>query len=563
MAGKGGSLLGKLLGALKGIFNKIPSYIADCTVSDINVEVDNGIYKSITKLTSDKIKTNNGQPLQLEVGIAAKNVNDSELYKTCINGLTEAESANAFDGNNANIANAVKTLLGIDISSKSDDQSTTNNPQEPSDPKPGSVSFNNEGVPLDPDLGFGATGISDNLSAICCAEQSSDRISSANAQPDSLLAPIDINAKLPKVWQDFMQTGIVYDLRCQCPGYSAGWVTDKPYNQIITMIAYYPVTCGASSQTVNPYDTQGTYGNGQAGTEGEFKVNPTNLVLPIVLAIQEYLKNYFDSVCNEIYGDQQESQEQPQDDNSQDTDDQDTENNQEETNADNVAENTETTEGEPTPQMNSKMINMKLQKITGSTDIDLMAIQANFNPGEALTVVDDVLSSPDFFDLITETPQSYEVLVDDEGYDVNPCTDLIVDPNENLTQLFIQANQFSRNLHMIHWLSIGNDMEKLHIKAEELYGELDQEIDLLAELIVEKTGTIIDINKIETWNTVGTQDKTFQQGIECIKQDAQSFIDYIDITYPNQPSDVQSILDDWLRYWNKQINYFITREQEI
>jgi DNA-binding ferritin-like protein len=116
---------------------------------------------------------------------------------------------------------------------------------------------------------------------------------------------------------------------------------------------------------------------------------------------------------------------------------------------------------------------------------------------------------------------------------------------------------------MIHWLAIGNDMEKLHIKAEELYGELDQEIDLLAELIVEKTGTIIDINTIETCDTVGTQNRTFQQGIQCIKQYAQSFIDYIDITYPNQPSDVQSILDDWLRYWNKQINYFITREQEI
>lgn len=556
--GKGGSLLGKLLGALKGIFSKIPSYMADCTVSDINVEVDNGIYKSITKLTSDKIKTNNGQPLQLEVGIAAKNVNDSELYKTCINGLTEAESANAFDGNNANIANAVKTLLGIDISSKSDDQSNQADPFAEQQ----SNWFQNDGVPLDLDNGL-SSNIPNNLQSISCTEQSSDRLSSASAQPDSLLAPIDINAKLPKVWQDFMQKDIVYDLKCQCPGYNAGWVTDKPYSQIITMLSYYPVVCGATSQSINPYNAQGTYGNGQAGTEGEFKVNPTNLVLPIVLAIQEYLKNYFDSVCNEIYGDQQESQEQPpQDDNGQNTNDQNTENNPEGNNADNTADNTETTEGEQQPVPSSKKLNIKLQKITGSTDIDLMAIQANFNPGEALTVVDDVLASPDFLDLVTETPQSYEVLVDDEGYDVNPCTDLIVDPNENLTQLFIQANQFSRNLHMIHWLSIGNDMEKLHIKAEELYGELDQEIDLLAELIVEKTGTIIDINKIETWDTVGTQDRTFQQGIECIKQYAQSFIDYIDITYPNQPSDVQSVLDDWLRYWNKQLNYFIVREQE-
>ena len=392
MVGKGGSLLGKLLGALKGIFNKIPSYIADCTVSDINVEVDNGIYKSITKLTSDKIKTNNGQPLQLEVGIAAKNVNDSELYKTCINGLTEAESANAFDGNNANIVNAIQSLLGIDLTPE------TSNTSDVEEPDVDEVADN-----IDDTFGegdFGSSDISSDLQSILGADTDTERLSSASAQPDSLLAPIDINAKLPKVWQDFMQNGIVYDLRCQCPGYSAGWVTDKPYNQIITMIAYYPVTCGASSQTVNPYDTQGTYGNGQVGTEGEFKVNPTNLVLPIVLAIQEYLKNYFDSVCNEIYGDKQESPKQPQDDNDQDTNDQDTENNPEGNNADNAAENTETTEGEPTPQMNSKKINMKLQKITGSTDIDLMVIQANFNPAGALTVVEDVLDSPVFLDLI-------------------------------------------------------------------------------------------------------------------------------------------------------------------
>ena len=524
--GKGGSLLGKLLGALKGIFSKIPSYMADCTVSDINVEVDNGIYKSITKLTSDKIKTNNGQPLQLEVGIAAKNVNDSELYKTCINGLTEAESANAFDGNNANIVNAIQALLGINLTPETSDTSDVEEPDV-------------DEVADNIDDTFGedydaSSNISEDLQSILGADTDTERLSSASAQPDSLLAPIDINAKLPKVWQDFMQKDIVYDLKCQCPGYSAGWVTDKPYNQIITMIAYYPVTCGATSQTVNPYDTQGTYGNGQAGTEGEFKVNPTNLILPIVLAIQEYLKNYFDSICNTIYGEPADDYDAADDPMSEDT-----------------------------SMFDSKQINIKLQKITGSTDVELLGIKSNFNPGEALDVVDDVLASPEFLDLVTETPQSYEVLVDDEGYDVNPCTDLIVDPNENLTQLFIQANQFSRNLHMIHWLSIGNDMEKLHIKAEELYGELDQEIDLLAELIVEKTGTIIDINKIETWNTVGTQDRTFQQGIECIKQYAQSFIDYIDITYPNQPSDVQSILDDWLRYWNKQLNYFIVREQEI
>ena len=348
-------------------------------------------------------------------------------------------------------------------------------------------------------------------------------ITTENAQEGSLL-----NAKglketamtLNESWTKLADM-LRFDVMCECAGYPSGKKSDQTWDQLSNCIKEYPMLCGAITNDMVPADLMN---------------NNVTPVIAIFKMIQDNIGVTLDNMSKNFAG--------------EDTPEEETE--------DMIDENDESFGG----LNQSKQISMKLQKITGSTDIDLMAITANFNPGEALAVVDDVLSSPDFVDLITETPQSYEVLVDDEGYDVNPCTDLIVEPNENLTQLFIQANQFSRNLHMIHWLSIGNDMEKLHLKAEELYDELDEEIDLLAELIVEKTGTIVDINKIETWNTVGTQDRTFQQGLECIKQDAQSFIDYIDITYPNQPSDVQSVLDDWLRYWNKQLNYFIKREQE-
>ena len=373
-----------------------------------------------------------------------------------------------------------------------------------------------------------------------------DQIWSSNAQDGTLLNPkLDENTtELPNWWKD-IALDLKYDLKCYASNAPQGKVTGVTLKELQNWISVYPSKCGFTDKS-------------------DFEINPVFLVLPILILIQNSLKEQLDSMSKVIYG-KENPNSNSEDSNAMEdavSDAVNNQQNQEQTSTGTPSTMT-TTENGGKPVEHSKKINIKLQKIAGSTDIDLMAITANFNPGEALNAVDDVLASPDFIDLITETPQSYEVCIDDEGYDVNPCTDLIVDPNANLTQLFIQANQFSRNLHMIHWLSIGNDMEKLHIKAEELYGELDQEIDLLAELIVEKTGTIIDINTIETWNTVGTQDRTFQQGIECIKQYAQSFIDYIDITYPNQPSDVQSVLDDWLRYWNKQLNYFIKREQEI
>lgn len=379
---------------------------------------------------------------------------------------------------------------------------------------------------------------------VLLGEVTEDQVWSKNAQPDSMLNPTldEKMTKLPSFWQD-VANQLSYNLRCECKGYPQGEISNVSLPEIVNLLSSFLIKCGAVSAE-----------NTQAAQDA-FRVNPNYLVLPILMLIQDYLKQYLDSVSSAIYG-----KEAPE--GSAESTNSEPEDTAENTQPpESSADNTNTQTG-GTNVNESKKINIKLQKITATSDINLLGIQADYNPGEALDVVDDILSNPEFTNLLTETPQTYEVCVDDEGYDINPCDELIVHPEENLKQLFIQAIQFSRNLHMIHWLAIGNDMEKLHIKAEELYGELDQEIDLLAELIVEKTGTITDINKIETWDTVGTQDRTFQQGIECIKQYAQSFIDYIDITYPNQPSDVQSILDDWLRYWNKQINYFIIREQE-
>lgn len=509
MAGLGGKLISKVLGALKGLFVNIPSML---TGFDVNETVPLGEYMFSQTLTSTTVKNSYGNPLTLKISVAATNVDTLDIIKNFQAALNNAVSDKQyrFTQDDANL----------------------------------------EKRGLTPIVGE------------ACIEQVSqglEKIWSDNARPGTFLNPMfdannlstaadDITTDGATTWYPLLDN-VTFDLMCECIGYDSGKVGGLKINQLVEYIRQYPTLCGAVQQNMMPTDIIN---------------DPIDVVLPIVIDIQQVIKSALDETSKLIYGeDASEDSENTTDQNDQDTDTQNPDNAPEDTNADNTADNTDTTEGEQQPNMQSKKINMKLQKITGSTDVSLMAIKANFNPGEALDVVDDVLASPEFLDLVTETPQSYEVLVDDEGYDVNPSTDLIVDPNENLTQLFIQANQFSRNLHMIHWLSIGNDMEKLHIKAEELYGELDQEIDLLAELIVEKTGTIIDINKIETWNTVGTQDRTFQQGIECIKQDAQSFIDYIDITYPNQPSDVQSVLDDWLRYWNKQINYFIVREQEI
>lgn len=489
-----GNLLGKLMGILSKAVSGVPSFMDGFDVRSSDVEVKSGgIFISNRQLVSTTINDVNGNPLTLNISIGTSNALTNEIIATAIKGIKNAENTLAYRSGNEDVTLAIEQLLG--------------------DPAVAEDKIDN-GEYID--------------------------VYSKNATDPSLLNPVldetasNLNA-YSTYWKD-IAFKLNYSLNMECPGFTPGKIENKSINDILSLISSYAKLSGAVEESVS--------------ASNAFQCNATYLVMPILLSIQNYLKEYLDSASDIIYGNE-----------SEDNGSEDNESEDEEDAADNMADQFDETFSDDFEPAGTK-INIKLQKITATSDINLLGIQTDYAPGKALDVVDDILSNPDFTDLLTETPQTYEICVDDDGYDINPCDELIVHPEENLKQLFIQAIQFSRNLHMIHWLAIGNDMEKLHIKAEELYDELDEEIDLLAELIVEKTGTIVDINKIETWNTVGTQDRTFQQGIECIKQDAQSFIDYIDITYPNQPSDVQSILDDWLRYWNKQINYFIVREQE-
>ena len=104
-------------------------------------------------------------------------------------------------------------------------------------------------------------------------------------------------------------------------------------------------------------------------------------------------------------------------------------------------------------------------------------------------------------------------------------------------------------------------MMKLHLLAEELYEELIKEIDTLGELIVEKCDTL----PMPDWCAAyldTARHYEFQEGIKIISDHIRDYIATIDYAYSNQTSDVQSVFDEWLRFWNKQMNYFIKNQEE-
>jgi DNA-binding ferritin-like protein len=317
-------------------------------------------------------------------------------------------------------------------------------------------------------------------------------------------------------WGYIADDYLKYGLECEAPGKEPGYIENQTLDKCGKLIAEYLVD---QEIITNP---------------SELKIDIYTFALPILVRIQAWLAEYYDAACKKYLG-----------------------------KTETVDEKYKTEEGiQEVAQIadSTKQINVTLQKITGTTSFYMTAIKANYNPTEVLTDLDEVVGQDEFIDTLSEEPTTYEIKVDDEGFDIEPCEECMeASPCESLCEVFKAGIRAYRNLYIIHWLAKGNDMMKLHTMAEEMYGELIQEIDVVGELLVEKQGTVPQLDF--PCDYVPVQDYDFQTGLDQIQSLIQTYIDCIDYAYCNQDSDVQSTLDEWLRYWKKQLNYFVERQE--
>lgn len=322
------------------------------------------------------------------------------------------------------------------------------------------------------------------------------------------------NGKIPKVWQD-LANQLNYTLTCDSPGKNTGSISNIDLTSVVQLISEYMVKVGLT----------------EFFSEAEVNIDVGILLLPILQQIREWLIDYMQPYLDRISSNLGKID---------------------------VLNTSETADlgGEST--MQSKKITVTLQKINGSTDITLL--DGSYAPGEVLTDLDELLSNPEFDAVITETPQTFLVNTEDDNFDIAISETVLPTMSaESLTVLFKQAVCLYRNLYMIHWLSCGDDMMQLHTLTEDLYSELVGQVDTIGELLVELTGTIPNVYDIPT-PEFEIRNYTFRDGICTLITMVQSYIDYIDVTYPNQTKDVQAMMDEWLRYWTKQLNYFLKRQ---
>jgi len=363
-------------------------------------------------------------------------------------------------------------------------------------------------------------------------------------------------------WKTFAFTKLVYSLDCETDIDDRGSVTNQKLGECVKWIHKYIDIISKEHREANKQLTH----EEKLAREADKKETISNaqqafsLVKGILVNIQEQLRQLYQDKLNEdlsldklIAQPESNSQEESNEDNAFENTANSEEANTEESNVQETSEEVDNVN-------NSKHINIKLQKIQGSEDIDILALKSNYLPGETLNDVDDIINQDEFFNQLTEEPQSFDIAIDDNGFDIEPCNEFVSCPVDGLNQLFMYGITFYRNLYILHWMAKGNDMMKTHLLSEEMYEELIKEIDTLGELLVEKTGKVLDLGF--QCDYLQIKDYEFQESLNILSIYIQTYIDYIDLAYCNQDSDVQSVFDEWLRYWKKQLNYFV-KGQEI
>ena len=554
--------LNKILSWLKGFLASMPSPLPGWDMSDAKVKQDGDNFSSYFQFKSEgglkdertgkEISDVAGNAIELDVLL--KTLNSQTVLSPIMSGLNTMSQNNMKEG---------KALLNILFGeeSESENKENTDNTESTNTEEPADTTDTETTEQPAADTS-GATQISNMEQSIFAADLKK-RYEKATSSGKGLLG-IRLDKYTTKKLEDDPVIGtyagkqwswgkiateyLTYALECQIPGDDYGSIDGVSLDQCSKLISEYLLNRNV------------------IGDVSEVQVNVTTLILPILGRMQSALATYFTDAYKKNPGIQEVEDGSTEAEDKAEAEEKAKAEAEEKAKADaekeqemyNNLQNMGFVDANGNPITKSKHIDIKLKKIQGS--IDLLALQSNYLPADTLDDLDDIIYQDEFMSALSEEPQSYSINVDDEGYDIEQCEECEVDPCTSLNSVMNTAIIMYRNLYVLHWMAKGNDMMKLHILTEELYGELIQEIDTLGELLVEKCGTVQNLDF--EWTPIAVRDYEFQESLIILKDFIQNYIDTIDYAYPNQTSDVQSTLDEWLRYWNKQMNYFIKNQED-
>lgn len=209
----------------------------------------------------------------------------------------------------------------------------------------------------------------------------------------------------------------------------------------------------------------------------------------------------------------------------------------------------------------SKKLKVTLHAITSATgvDVNLTAIKANYDAATAIQDLEAVLGDDAFIAQLTAEPVSFEITDAGDSYDIQQTDSF--DTAGTISQLIQAAMQLWANLKVIHWAAKGAQSFELHSRSDELAWRVSHDVDFFGEYAVEvkqpapnPISNCCDLSLITDQNGF-----TAEQGYVFIRDEIKKYVSVLETLYVNFPHDVQSTLDEMIRGWKKESDYFYTR----
>ena len=117
------------------------------------------------------------------------------------------------------------------------------------------------------------------------------------------------------------------------------------------------------------------------------------------------------------------------------------------------------------------------------------------------------------------------------------------------------------DLHHIHLHIVGESFDKIHKITNELYDSLENDIDKLAELAMELNENCpnfsVATQLLPAWQIASKDYYSYTEAVSTIEVVIGNYIASLKElrTLSESRPDIQSLLDELIRYWSKELNF--------
>lgn len=205
----------------------------------------------------------------------------------------------------------------------------------------------------------------------------------------------------------------------------------------------------------------------------------------------------------------------------------------------------------------SKRIDAKFKRICGSEEdsIELSYVRSDYSPEQTQQLIDLVVNNDEFIESLPEGDSCYQIFDGEDDIDVCPSKVENVDP---IIEILSDSMSLRDIVKYVHWNAVGEDFRALHLQADDIFYTVTGEIDFLGELKVELFGNIPFITgNVDILDLPERMD--IMTGMKVLKDCITRHISLIETYYCSFEHDIQSRLDEFIRTYKSQANYFIDR----